>query len=126
MADLLSRLMAGCMLLLHVMNKLRQTCLPPPTHRELSAIPFIGLKNIGLYTLVKLCVPEEKQDQSPSPLRVVIKPTAGSSHYAIRVSRQTWSVALQALLLTPPHTAFFLSSAPVHCKEAQTALQRTV
>lgn len=97
---------------LHVMNKLRQTCFPcfpPPTSTELSAIPFIWLKNIGLYTLVKLCVPEEKQDHSPSPLRVVIKPTAGSSHYAIRVSRQIWSMAPQALLLTTPPAAFFPS-----------------
>lgn len=52
----------------------------------------------------------------------VMRPTAGSSHYAIRESRWSWSVA--------PHlAAFFLSSAPVHCKEAvsaQTALQLTV
>lgn len=89
-------------------------------------MPFLWFKNIGLCTSVKLYVPEEKQDQSPSPLCVVIKPTAGSSHYAIRASRQTWSVALQALLLTSPPAAFFLSSAPVHCKEAQTALQLAV
>lgn len=63
-------------------------------------MPFIWHKNIGLYTSVKPCVPEEKQDQSPSPLCVVIKPTAGSSHYAIRASRRTWSVALQG---PPPH-----------------------
>lgn len=74
-------------------------------------MPFIWLKNIGLYTSVKLCVPEEKQDQSPSPLCVVIKPTAGSSHYAIRVSRRTWSMAPQALHLTSPPAAF---SSPQH------------
>lgn len=98
--------MAGCVLLLHVLNKLRQTRFPPPASKELSVIPFISPENIGLYTRVKLCVPEEKQDQSPSPLCVVIKPTAGSSHYAIRASMQTWSMAPQALLLTspaPPH-----------------------
>lgn len=98
--------MAGCVLLLHVLNKLRQTRFPPPGSRELSAIPFISPENIGLYTRVKPCVPEEKQDQSPSPLCVVIKPTAGSSHYAIRASVQTWSMAPQALFLTspPPHS----------------------
>lgn len=67
---------------------------------------FIWLKNIGLYTSLKLCVPEEKQDRSPSPLCVVIKPTAGSSHYAIRASRRTCSMALQALHLTSPPVAF--------------------
>lgn len=105
-----------------------RSCFPSPTDAELSAMPFI-LKNIGLYTSVKLRVPEEKQDQSPSPLCVVIKPTAGSSHYAIRVSRWTWSVTLEALHLTSLPATFFLSSAPVHCKEAvlaQRAVQLTV
>lgn len=52
-------------------------------------MPFIWFNNIGVYTSVKLCVLEEKQDQSPSPLCAVIKPTAGSSHYAIRARRLT-------------------------------------
>lgn len=125
MTNLLLWVMAGCVLLLHVLNKLRQTWFPPPASKELSAIPFISPENTGLYTRVKPCVPEEKQDQSPSPLCVVIKPTAGSSHYAIRVSMQTWSMAPQALLLTSPPAAS-PSSAPVHCKEGQTALQPTV
>lgn len=85
-----------------------------PTDAELPAMPFICRKNIGLYTSVSLCVLEEKQDQSPSPLCVVIKLTAGSSHYAIRASKQTWSVALHLTLVL---TIFFLCSAPVHCKE---------
>lgn len=84
----------------------------PPTDAELSAMPFIWFNNIGVYTLVKLCVLEEKQDQSPSPLCAVIKPTAGSSHYAIRASRRTWSVALRGR--TSPF--FPLSPAPVYCK----------
>lgn len=59
LADLLWRPMAGCMLLLHVMNKVRQTCFPPPTNAELSAIPFIWLENIGL-TLQLSCVSQKK------------------------------------------------------------------
>lgn len=101
--------MAGCVLLLHVLNKLRQTRFPPPGSKELSAISFISPENTGLSTRAKPCVPEEKQDQSPSPLRVVIRPTAGSSHYAIRASMQTWAMAPQALLLllltSPPTTS---------------------
>lgn len=80
---------------------------PPPTEADLSALPFIWLKNIGVYTLVKLCVPEEKQDQSPSPLCVVIKATAGSSHYAIRLSRRRCCMAAQALCLTSPAVTLF-------------------
>lgn len=86
-----------------------QTRFPPPGSKELSAISFISPENTGLSTWAKPCVPEEKQDQSPSPLRVVIRPTAGSSHYAIRASMQTWAVAPQALLLllltSPPTTS---------------------
>lgn len=83
---------------LGAINKLRPFFrLPPPADVRLLARPFIRLENIGPYTSVRLCVPEEKQDRSPSPLCGVITPTAGSSHYAIRASRWTWSVALQTL-----------------------------
>lgn len=76
----------------------------PLIDAELSAMPFIWFNNIGVYTSVKLWVLEEKQDQSPSPLCAVIKPTAGSSHYAIRARRLTMfcGTAEPYLSISPP------------------------